>query len=309
MSLTRSGGADLAPSFVLPGGRGHRQRRAQGSPRAAPELSVMLDTSGGIKANPSEQDASKNQLGAVGLRQSFENVTQTSLPAYGEVRALYGWDNTFEGDAFWGQELKNSYYLLEGNHDFSDGGSSPIPVKAINQGSDSGLFARGGYRQDAGQQWSGELSGRWRDRLWTLSSLPEPRLSRSIYDASLAYQSAPQDPIKQTYKLAASDAEAILPGLGTAYSEGIFGLSADLEKEFLTRQSRTVLLGSLYARNLDQDHGARSAWLAGGWLMARLEPWSGASLGLGLSMDSISDEADGFWRRRAPNLSRGWAWA
>jgi hypothetical protein len=293
ISLTRSMQGAGAPSFELPEavvtGTGERKSIA-----ARPELSVMMDTSGGIKASPGELNASKNQLGTQGARQSFENVTQSSRPAYGQLRALYGWDNTFEGDAFWGQELGKSYYLLEGSHDFSDGGSLPKGYQALNQSSQSSLLARGGWRSDGGQQFSGELSGRWRDRLWTLDPSSSPWIRRSLDEAQLSYDSAPESSWRDSLKLWGSEGDVILPGFGGAYTEGQLGLSGDLEKELFTSQSRTLISGSFHVAQLDQNHGARLAWLSGGWLQFGLEPWSGARLGLGLSLDSVSDQSDSF---------------
>jgi hypothetical protein len=281
-----------APSFELPEAvvTGSGEHKASSS---RPDLSVALDTSGGIKANPGEASASKDQLGSVGPRQSLGGLTETPKPAYGQVRALYGLANTFDAGAFWGQEFRRAYYLLEGEGAFSDGGPPQVPgLFTANQNSSSGLFARGGWRQEGGPQWSAELAARWRDRLWTRNPLPAPDLSRTLYGANLAYEGSPQASLRHTVKLSVGQAQALLPGAGTAYTEQLLGATVDLEKEVLTVWKRILFSSSMYAQNLNLNQGLRNDWLTGVWLMTRIEPWSGAQLGLGVSLDCATDQPD-----------------
>lgn len=293
VTLSRSAASGQQPSFELPEfvimGGGERKAVSQ-----RPELSTWMDTSGGIKASPSEAEASKSQVAAQAQRQTLDATTETARPAYGQAQLLYGLANTLETDAFFGQELGQFYYLVQGNYDFSNGGPADIPVHNINQSSQDGLMAHGGWRDEDGSQLSMELDGHWRDRLLTLSALPAPNMSRSLYQANLNWDGSPNAAFREHFQIDGDQAQVILPGLGSAYEEGFINVQADLEKELLTNESRTLLIGHFYAGQLDQDQGDRSSILAGGWFMARIDVWSGAKLSLGISLDSISGGVQGF---------------
>lgn len=276
------------PEFVIKAG-GERKAVSR-----RPDLSSWMDTSGGIKASPSEAEASKGQLGSQAGRQTLAPLTETSRPAYGQGHILYGAQNTLEAGAFYGQELDKFYYLLQGKHDSSDGGPAGIPVVAINQSRHDSLAAHGGLRLDNGAQLGLELGAKWRERLLTRIPLPAPRTERSLYDAALGWEGQPgQQGLRQRYRLSASKSQALLPGLGSAYGEGLVRLDADFEKELFSRRSRTVVLAHLYGGQSDQNQGDRLGWLAGGWFMARIEAWKGARLSLGLSLDSLSGGSEG----------------
>jgi hypothetical protein len=292
VTLSRSAMGASQPSFELPEFviTGGGERKAVSS---RPELSTWMDTSGGIKASPSEADASKGQVGAQAGRQTLAAATETARPAYGEAQLLYGLANTLEAGAFYGQEWGPFFYLLQGEHDSSDGGPASvgpvgIPVATENQFIHDMLQAHGGWRLDGGSQLGLELGSRWRERLLTQDPLPDPWTRRSLYQGGLSWEGAPSSAFRQRYHLDADQAQVLLPGLGRAYEEGLVELQADLEKELLSRQSRTVLVSHLYAGRLDQNDADRSSWLLGGWLMARIEAWQGGRLSLGISLDSVS---------------------
>ena len=292
ITLSRSAKGAQAPSFELPEfvitGGGERKAVSR-----RPDLSVWMDTSGGIKASPSENEASKSQVGSQAGRQTLGNVTESARPAYGQARVLYGLANTLEADAFYGQEYQQLYYLLQASHGSSDGGPAGIPTIAINQGREDLLGAHGGWRASDGSQLGVEVGGHWRDRLLTRSPLPAPRMERSLYQGALTWEGPPSASIRHSLRFSADKAQALLPGLGDVYDEGLLKLEADLEKELLTRSSRTVLQAHLYLGQLDQQQGSRVSLLSGGWLMARMDAWAGGRLSLGISLDSVSGGADG----------------
>ncbi len=284
VSLTRS--TKAAPSFELPEFviTGSGARKAVGT---RPDLNVWMDTSGGIKASPGEEDASKNQLGAQGARQAMEALSETARPSYGQLRALYGLSNTFLGEAFFGQELGGFYYLLQGENGFSDGG--PVEsLPTINQSGRMGVLARGGWRLGAGRQLSGEAFARRRTRMWTSNPAPAPRLEREWQGGRLRWEGSPSDKVRHSLQASVDRSQALLPGLGTAYVESLISLKGSFEGLLETRHSRTRLRAEAYVSDLCQDNGARVPLLAGAWFMAGFEPWKGAKLGLGLSLDSAS---------------------
>lgn len=270
------------PTFVITGGGEHKAVAARQS------LSPWMDTSGGIKTSPSDRGASKSQVGAQAQRQTFEDLTETSIPSYGQLHLLYGLQNTLEAGAFYGQEIGPFYYLLQGEHDSSDGGPSGVPVHTLDQNDQTELEGRGGWREGDGSQWGVDLDAHQRDRLFTFSDLPNPLISRSLDRESMNWDSPNNAGTRLDLRLDADQGTVLLPGQGTVYEEDALKLEGNLESEVLTRESRTLLELNFYAGQLDQDRGAQASYPAGARFMARFDMWSGAKLGLGLSFDSYS---------------------
>lgn len=320
VTLSRSSAGSGQPTFELPEfvitGGGERKAASR-----RPDLSTWMDTSGGLKASPSEDEASKSQVGSQAGRLSLGAVSETSRPAYGQARLLYGLANTLDADVFYGAERGPLYYFMRAGHSSTDGGPAAIPVKSINQSRQDLASLRGGWRFDDGATLGLELDGRWRDRLMTRNPSPAPRMERSQLAATLNWEGGPASALNQRARLYLDKAQVILPGRGTAYVEENVALTLDAEKDLMTRQSRTLVMGHAYVHDLCQLAGDRVVIFAGGWLTARFDTWSGARLSLGLGLDTASGGIDAFllaprvefeqrlglglgvWARFAPRLS------
>lgn len=287
--LTKSS-KPLQPSFELPEfvvtGGGSRKVSA-----ARPELGTWMDTSGGIKASPSEKGASKDQLGAQAPKQVLDKLTETAVPAYGQARLLYGAANTLHADAFYGREFEDWHLFGAASHASSDGG--PVqPSYTLNQSSRSSAELRAGMDLYGGKL-SADLKGQWRSRLWTLNPAPAPRMDRSWTTAGLSYQAPPSKELRYSLRLSNDKAFAILPGIGTHYTEGLLKLSGEGERDIFTKRSRTQVKGEAYIAEFCQNNGSRLPYLFGVSLLSRFQPWPGATLGLGLSLDGMVRDVDG----------------
>ncbi|MES2201088.1 MAG: hypothetical protein V4498_02440, partial [candidate division FCPU426 bacterium] len=296
VSLTRSSKSvfdanyDLPEAVVTAGG----ERKAVSK---RPELGAIQDTLSGAKAGPGDQEAPKLQAGAQGQRASLSALSETSKPAYGQLRALYGVPNTLEGQVLWGEELGSTYYLLAADGGSSDGGPVQAPLTVKNWNSRASLLARGGLRLSSGAGLSLELEGSGRNRLWTRGPMPDPRMDRSRVGLALAYDGPAGSWIRHRLRFSAERSLVVLPGLGSAYTESLQGLELNFDQPSGSAPRGMQWKADLSAFGLMQETApglptGRHPLLGTARLIAHLDLWNGARFGLGLNLEGVSGGPD-----------------
>ena len=293
MAVTRrpqSAASFTLPEFVI---TGSGERKALGE---RPDLSVAVDTSGGLKASPGEQGASKAGMEIKVERESLASATFTARPSYGQLRAAYGLANTLNLQALWGVEQGAWSTLLRGAHASSDGGG-PLSDKArtFHQNSQDALDGRVQYSGFSAGSFEISAAGDWDKRFWTRSSLPAPRLERSLEDAGLSWEGGAGGAWLRA-SLGAQRGSMIIPGLGLAYEEQGGGLVIEGNKAVFGRSTRVLLEAELEMNALAQSAPGlgRQLYPGAASFHSRLKTWDGAQLSLGLRAQWVAGDLSEF---------------
>lgn len=288
MSATRTArpvAAFQLPEFVISGGGEKKALTGRGS------LQYGVDTSGGFKASPGEEGASKGQMQVQAQRQDLGELSATAKPGYGQARMAYGLRNSMDVDAFYGRQAGPWAFLARGDAAMSDGGELPELLPALAQSGREGLGLRVSRELSDGGQASLQGDARWRRRFWTRSSLPAPRLERFLGVAQGAWEGG--GAWRPRVSVEGQHAWSGLPGLGLVYAEDFGRVQLQLSRLVAGRTGSALLEGGAEfgSQAVSTPLGRRLLpWRA--WVDSGFRPWAGGRLQLGVSADGVSGDAD-----------------
>ncbi len=286
--VSRAARSAIKPNFELPefvilgGGEQKAGARREG-------LAHWLDTSGSGRANPDEADANKNQLGAQTSKLNLQGVSETARPSRGELRAVYGWANTFAGHALFGIEGEKGWFTGFFEQSFSDGGDAGQLLPVINQSLARHLRLSAGTRLSSSLEARVDLNHGQRQHMITVSSLPAPRLTRDANGVELVLDGNWSRDGLWRARLGASKGQVLLPGWGVAYDEQLLDLGVDLQGEWRGKLSRAGWTSSVEYRSLAQEQLGFQRNLSFGLAKAslRLYPWRDGQISVGLRLDMV----------------------
>ncbi len=272
------------PEFVISGSGEKKALTGRGS------LNNALDTSGGIKASPGEEGASKGQMQALTQREDLNALSSTARPSFGQAHLTYGLRNTLDVDAFYGRQAGPWATLLRGDLGLSDGGLNPELLPALAQSGHEGVGLRVSRELEGGAQAWIDGDARWRRRFWTRSTLPAPRTERFLGGAQAAWEDSGLWHTR--LGLEGQHGWIALPGLGLVYAEDFARAQLQFSRALSGRTGSALIEGGLdFASQAASITIAKQLFPWRAWFDSGFRPWSGGHLRVGIEANGVGGDA------------------